>query len=186
MSITTDVRKYGETVLEQGKQVLDEARKPWYAAVGAGDLAYDRLQKQLTQLPTEVQERLRRLRGTAGELDPTQLRTAVGTAAGQAKETYVAYTGLAREQFESLAHRGELVVRRLRRSPEVREAFDKAEDLISEAGDKVSEAGDKVSRAGDKVAQAEDKMTKPGPVKTAAPRRTSATRKPPAKRTTKS
>ena len=185
MPITDDVRKYGETVLEQGKQALDEARKPWYAAVGASDLAYDRIQKQVAQLPTEVQERLRRLRGTAGELDGIHLRAAVGTAAEQAKETYVAYTGLAREQYESLAHRGELVVRRLRRSPEVREAFDKAEDLISETGDKVSEAGDKVSRAGDKVAQAEDKVTKPGEMKTAAPRRTTA-RKAPAKRAVKS
>ena len=164
MSISTDVRKYRETVLEQGKQALDEARKPWYAAVGAGDLAYDRIQQQLTQLPAEVQGQLRRFRATAGELDAAHLKAAVG----QAKETYVAYTGLAREQFESLAHRGELVVRRLRRSPEVRGAFDTAEGLISDAGRKVG--------------QAEDAVTKPGPVKTAAPRRSTA-RKAPASRT---
>lgn len=169
MSITTDVRKYGETVIEQGKQALDEARKPWYAAVGAGDLAYDRLQKQLTELPTEVQARVRQLRGT--EIDAGQLRSVVGTAAEQAKEVYVSYTGLAREQYESLAHRGELVVRRLRRSPEVQEAFDKAEGVLATAGAKVG--------------QAEDKVTNPGAVKTAAPRRTTA-RKAPAKRTTKS
>ena len=168
MSISTDVRKYGETVIEQGKQALDEARKPWYAAVGAGDLAYDRIQQQLTQLPAEVQGQLRRVRATAGELDAEHLKAAVGTAAGPAKETYVAYTGLAREQFESLAHRGELVVRRLRRSPEVRGAFDTAEGLISDAGRKVG--------------QAEDAVTKPGPVKTAAPRRSTA-RKAPASRT---
>jgi hypothetical protein len=168
MFLSTDVRKYGETVLEQGKQALDEARKPWYAAVGAGDLAYDRIQQQLTQLPAEVQDQLRRFRASAGELDAAHLKAAVGTAAGQAKETYVAYTGLAREQFETLAHRGELVVRRLRRSPEVREAFDKAEGLISDAGHKVG--------------QADDAVTKPGPVKTAAPRRSTA-RKAPAKRT---
>jgi hypothetical protein len=167
MSITTDVRKYGETVLEQGKQALDEARKPWFAAVGAGDLAYGRVQKQLTQLPGELQVQLRRLRETAGEIDAAHLRDAVGTAAGQAREVYVAYTDLARERYEELAHRGELVVRRLRRSPEVSDAFDKAEELISEAGEKVE--------------QAEEKVTKPGPAKT-APRGTSA-RKAPAKRT---
>jgi hypothetical protein len=166
MSITTDVRKYRETVLEQSKQALDEARKPWYAAVGASDLAYDRIQKQLTQLPVEVQGQLRRLRGTAGELDAAHVRAAVGTAAGQARETYAAYTGLVREQYESLAHRGELVVRRLRRSPEVRGAFGKAEELISEAGEKVE--------------QAEEKVTKPGPRRT-APRSTTAG-KAPAKR----
>lgn len=169
MSITTDVRKYGETVLEQGKQALDEARKPWYAAVGAGDLAYDRIQKQLTELPTEVQARLRQLRAT--DLDASRVRSVVDSAAGQAKEAYVSYTGLAREQYESLAHRGELVVRRLRRSPEVQEAFEAAEGVIAATGDKVG--------------QAEDKVTKPGAIKTAAPRRTTA-RKAPAKRTAKS
>ena len=168
MSITTDVRKYGETVLEQGKQALDEARKPWYAAVGASDLAYARLQTQLTQLPVELQGQLRRLRSGAGELDAAHLRDAVGTVAGQARETYGAYTDLARERYEDLAHRGELVVRRLRRRPEVREAFDKAEALISEAGQKVE--------------QAEEKVTKPGPRRT-APRTTA--RKAPARRTAK-
>jgi hypothetical protein len=159
MSITTDVRKYGETVLEQSKQALDEARKPWYAAVGVSDLAYDQLQKQLTQLPTELQNQLRRLRANAGELDAAQLREAVDTAAVQAKEAYATYTGQARERYESLAHRGELVVRRLRRSPEVRGAFDKAEELIAETGHQVE--------------QAEEKVTKPGPRRT-APRSTTA------------
>src|SRR3954447_24298736 len=163
MSVTTDVRK---TVVEQGKQALDEARKPWYAAVGVSDLAYGRLQQQLTQLPTEVQDRLRRLRANAGEIDAAHVRDAVGTAAVQAKEVYAAYTDQVREQYETLAHRGELVVRRLRRNPEVHGAFDKAEALISDAGRKVEDA--------------EDAVTKPGPQKT-APRPTRA-RKAPAKR----
>lgn len=167
MSITTDMRKYGETVVEQGKIALDEARKPWYAAVGASDLAYDRLQRQLTQLPTEVQDRLRRLRANAGDLDAAHLRDAVDTAAGQAKEVYASYTAQAKDRYEALAHRGELVVRRLRRSSEVREAFDKAEELISAAGEKVEEA--------------DEKVTKPGRPTTAVPSRTSA-RKAPAKR----
>ena len=167
MSITTDMRKYGETVVEQSKIALDEARKPWYAAVGASDLAYDRLQRQLTQLPTEVQDRLRRLRANTGDLDAGQLRAAVGTAAGQAKQAYAAYTGQAKERYETLAHRGELVVRRLRRSPEVREAFGKAEELVSATGQKVEEA--------------DEKVTKPGRPTTAAPRGTTA-RKAPAKR----
>jgi hypothetical protein len=163
MSITTEVRK---SVVEQGKQALDEARKPWYAAVGASDLAYGRLQKQLAQLPTEVQERVRRLRANAGEIDAAHLRDAVGTAAVQAKEVYAAYTDQVREQYETLAHRGELVVRRLRRSPEVHGAFEKAEALISDAGRKVEDA--------------EDAVTKPGPQQT-APRSTRA-RKAPARR----
>jgi len=163
MPSTTDVRK---TVLEQSKLALDEARKPWYAAVGVSNLAYDQLQRQLTQLPVEVQAQLRRLRENAAELDAARLRDAASSVTDQALEAYTSYTGQARERYESLAHRGELVVRRLRRSPEVRGAFGKAEELISEAGQKVE--------------QADEQVTRPGPRKT-APRGTSA-RKAPAKR----
>ena len=168
MPITTDMRKYGETVREQGKVALDEARKPWYAAVGAGDLAYGQLSQQLTQLPVEVQARLRRLQSGAGQIDAAHLRSAVETAAQQAVGAYGAYATQARETYESLAHRGELVVRRLRRSPEVKETFSKAEGLVTEAGQA--------------VATAEEKVTKPGPVTTGRP---ATSRKAPAKRTAK-
>jgi hypothetical protein len=148
MSISTDVRKYGETVLEQGKVALDEARKPWYAAVGAGELAYGQLQAQLTQLPTEVQARLRALQSVPGQLDAAQLRGVVGTAAEQARGTAELYATQARETYESLAHRGELVVRRLRRSPEVKSAFEKAEELVAETGATVEKAEEAVTRPG--------------------------------------
>jgi len=164
--ITTDVRKYGETVLEQGKVALDEARKPWFAAVGAGELAYG----QLSQLPTEVQARLRKLQTEAVNLDP---KDAVQIATGKAIGAYGQYAAQAKETYESLAHRGELVVRRLRRSPEVRSAFDRAEEIVADAGQT--------------VAAAEDKVTKPGPVTTRKPAsaRGADARKAPAKRTTK-
>lgn len=145
MSISTDVRKYGETVLEQGKVALDEARKPWYAAVGAGELAYGQLQ---AQLPTEVQARLRALQSVPGQLDATQLRGAVETAAEQARGAAETYATQARETYESLAHRGELVVRRLRRSPEVQGVFAKAEELVAETGETVEKAEEKVTRPG--------------------------------------
>lgn len=168
MPITTDVRKYGETVLEQGKVALDEARKPWYAAVGAGELAVG----QLAQLPAELQVRLRKLQAEAGAFDP---KDAVQTATGRARGAYGTAAARAQETYESLAHRGELVVRRLRRSPEVRSAFDRAEEIVADAGDTVSAA--------------EDKVTKPGPASTrkpAAARATTTTaRKAPTKRTPK-
>jgi len=145
MPISTDVRKYGETVLEQGKVALDEARKPWYAAVGATDLAYGQLRGQLKELPAEAQARLRSLQSGAGQIDTAHLRGAVETATTQAREAYGAYLTQARETYESLAHRGELVVRRLRRSPEVRGAFDKAEELLSDAEATVERTEQKVT-----------------------------------------
>lgn len=145
MPISTEVRKYRETVLEQGKVALDEARKPWYAAVGATDLAYGQLREQLKDLPAEAQARLRSLQSGAGQLDTAQLRGAVGTATTQAREAYGAYLTQVRDSYESLAHRGELVVRRLRRSPEVRAQFDKAEELLSDAERAVETAEQKVT-----------------------------------------
>jgi hypothetical protein len=159
MAITDEVRKYGETVLEQGKVALDEARKPLYAVVGAGEQAVG----QLVQLPAEVQARLR----SARQLDPAAVRTAVGNAAG-------AYGTYARETYDSLAHRGELVVRRLRRSEVVENAFDATEDVVADAGQAVAEA--------------EAKVTKPGRTTTRKPAaaRTAPARKAPAKRTSTS
>jgi cell division septation protein DedD len=179
MPITDDVRKYGETVLEQGRLALDEARKPWYAAVGAGELAASQLQAQLSQLPAEVQARIRKLQHN-GQFDPAVVRQAVENATAEGLKAYGTYAAQAKETYETLAHRGELVVRRLRRSPEVTETFEKAQDLVAEA------AGT--------VAVAEEKVTKPGPTTTrkpAAPKSSTAkatattARKAPAKRTPK-
>ena len=170
MPITDDVRKYGGTVLEQGKVALDEARKPWYAAVGAGELAFG----QLSQLPAEVQTRLRKLQSVPAQLDPTAVRGAVETVTAEGLKAYGAYATHAREAYESLAHRGELVVRRVRRSPEVRETFEAAQELVADAGQT--------------VAAAEDAVTKPGPTRTrkpaaAKPASPTTARKAPAKRT---
>jgi hypothetical protein len=145
----TDIRKYGETA-------LDEARKPWLAAVGATDLAYDRLRKQLEELPAE----LRRVREGATGLD---VRAAANTAAGQAREVYATTVSTARETYETLAHRGDLVVRRLRRRPEVREGFEKAEQVLADAEKTVAQAEEKVTRP----------ARKPAPRKT-TPRKTAA------------
>lgn len=184
MPITDDVRKYGETVLEQGKVALDEARKPWYAAVGAGELAASQLQAQLTQLPAEVQAGLRKLQQNGMQFDPAVVREAVENATAEGLKAYGTAAAQARETYETLAHRGELVVRRLRRSSEVTETFEKAQELVGNAAE----------TAAGTVAAAEDKVTKPGkPVtrKPAVPKATPAkatpatARKAPAKRTPK-
>lgn len=173
MPITDEVRKVGETVLEQGKVALDEARKPWYAVVGAGELAAGQLQQQLTQLPAEVQARIRKLQ--TGQFDPAVVREAVENATAEGLKAYGTYAAQALQTYETLAHRGELVVRRLRRSPEVTETFEKAQQLVAEAGET--------------VAAAEEKVTEPGPATTrkpAAAKKAATPRKAPAKRAPKS
>jgi hypothetical protein len=127
MPTGTDVRKYGETVLEQGRAALDEARKPLLAAVGATNLAFDQLRAQLRDLPGETQEQLRKLQDRAGTLDRTKVRKAVEEYAGQARDTY-----------GTLARRGEKVVRQLRRDPRVRNAFAETEELVERAEETVT------------------------------------------------
>ena len=141
MPITDEVRKRRETALEQGKVAIDGARKPWYAAVGASNLAYVRL----SELQGEVQSRVQKLQAGSRDLDRSTLRKA-----------YDGYVAQARETYESLAHRGEIVVRRLRRSHEVKETFERAEHVVAEAG-----------RV---VATADEKVTHPGPMTTTAHR----------------
>jgi hypothetical protein len=168
MMITDEVRKYRATVLEQGKVALEEARKPWYAAVGAGELAY----VQLSQLPVEVQTRVRKLQSGGRQIDAATLRSAVENAAEHAAGAYGTYAAQARDTYESLAHRGEIAVRRLRRSPEVRQTFEKAGDAVAEAGKAVSTA--------------EHTVTEPGrPTTRKAPAKTAPARKAPAKRAPK-
>jgi exonuclease VII small subunit len=151
MPITDDVRRYGETVLEQGKVALDEARKPWYAAVGAGELAASQLQAQLAQLPAEVQAGIRRLQQGGMQFDPAVVRETVENATAEGLKVYGTAAAQAKETYETLAHRGELVVRRLRRSSEVTETFEKAQELVAEAGETVAAAEDKVTKPGKPV-----------------------------------
>lgn len=180
MPITDDVRKYGETFLEQGKVALDEARKPWYAAVGAGELAASQLQAQLAQLPAEVEARVRKLQASGKQLDPAVVREAVENATAEGLKAYGTAAAQARETYETLAHRGELVVRRLRRSSEVTETFEKVQELVSDAAGTVAAAEEKVTKPGKPVTR------KPAAPKASTAKATPGTaRKAPAKRTPK-
>lgn len=138
MPVSTDTRTYRETVVEQGKAALSEARKPLLAAVGATNLAYGQLRTQLKELPAETQVQLRKLQDEAqvqlkrlqdraqdraATLDPAQVSTKV-------RKTVEEYTAQARETYDTLAHRGDKVVRRLRRDRRVRNAFADTEELV--------------------------------------------------------
>jgi hypothetical protein len=153
MSTSTDVRKYADTVLEQGRVALGEARKPLYAWVGATDLAYGRVRSQLMELPEVTQARVRmlqaRAQGGVPALDRAQVtarvRQALESYAMQAREAYDTYRGQAREQYETLSHRGEAVVDRLRQRPEVRAAFARTERLLGRGEKAVGEAEEQVT-----------------------------------------
>jgi heparin binding hemagglutinin HbhA len=164
MPTSTDVKKYGETVLEQGKVAISEARKPLLAAVGATNLALDQLRAQLKDLPAETQEQLKRLQDRlqdrAATLDRVRVRKAVEEYAEQARETY-----------DTLAKRGERVVRRLRRDPQVRNAFAETEELVERTEELVT--GKPASTAPTTTAPATS-TTRRAPARKAPARKTTA------------
>lgn len=146
MPAGTDTRHYREAVLEQGKAALTEARKPLFAAVGATNLAYDQLRSQLRELPDQTQEQLRRLQDEAQsqlkklqdragdravELTPAQL-------SARLRKIVEEYAAQARENYVTLAHRGEKVVAKLRRDRRVRELFAGTEEFVERTEEAVT------------------------------------------------
>jgi hypothetical protein len=137
MPASTDFRKYGETLREQSKTAIEEARKPLFAAVGATNYAIDQLLTQLRDWPTETQARVKKLSDDAqtqlrtlrersgeraGKLDPAQVRKAFEDAAEQAKDRY-----------ETFSSRGEKIVQQLRKDPKIKHLFADAEQLVRDA-----------------------------------------------------
>jgi len=118
MPITNDVRKRGEKLVEQGKTTLADSSKPFYALVGANDLAVEKLRDQLTQLQTrgtKLQERIvalpqeyKALPETVKTL-PTVVKTYADTWSGKATEVY-----------GELTERGEKIVAQIRRKPAIK------------------------------------------------------------------
>jgi heparin binding hemagglutinin HbhA len=180
MPTSTDVRKYTDTVLEQGKAAIGEARKPFLAWVGATDLAYDRLRAQLKDLPAETQARVKKLQertqGGVPSLDPVQMtarvRQAVETYATQARDAYGSYREQAREQYDMLSHRGEVAVRRLRRRPELRAAFARTERFLDRTETLVEDAEEEVTgRPAGQSAQARKAPARKAPARKSTPTR---------------
>jgi hypothetical protein len=140
MPATTDFRKYGETLREQSKTAIEEARKPLFAAVGATNYAFDQLRTQLREWPTDTQARVKKLsddaqaqlrqlreRSSGVKLDPAQVRKAFEDAAEQA-----------RDRYETFTSRGEKIVEQLRRDPKIKHLFGDAERAVREAEEAVT------------------------------------------------
>jgi heparin binding hemagglutinin HbhA len=164
MPITADVRKAREAVMDQSKAVLEDARKPLYAVVGAGDLAVSRTASQLRELPadyqsavdirvkqvrtriedlrTDVLTRITELRGRATELQGRATDTAgkAFVTPSELKSRVETYLDKAKEVYEDLAARGEKVVTKVSDRPAVKSVVDRAETLFDRAGDTVEDA----------------------------------------------
>ena len=125
MRSTVDVRKYGETMREQGKTSIEEARKLMHAWVGVTDLAYQRVLGELKDLDAKAQ------------MEKLQARARKLTVADVRKQ--------ARTSYADLAKRGEKVIRDLRRRPQTRLVFTRTEKALKDTEKRVEEAEEHVT-----------------------------------------
>lgn len=175
MSISTDIKQYGDIATEQSRYALTGVRKYAYAVVGASDLVVSRAAVRGKQLADRTQEI------ASGQVAPTDVRKAV--------EGYLSAAGeQAMTVYSQLSRRGQAVVHELRKDPRFQRVIFRAEDAVDAVEDTVEDLLDEVDTgvedAKDAVAEGAD--TTRATVRKAAARNTNArkstTRKAPARK----
>lgn len=146
---TEDVRKAGEQVSAALTAVLEQAKTPLLAALGAGDLAGKALTEALTKARTQVNERAEAARtavddlpGLREKLDPSELRKLVET-----------YTTAASNLYSYLAEHGEETLEKLREQPQVKVVLDQVGDLQNRADDVLGQIARRTRSVGEKAAE---------------------------------
>ncbi len=146
---TEDVRKAGEQVSAAFTAVLEQAKTPLLAALGAGDLAGKALTEALTKARTQVNERAEAARtavdelpGLREKLDPSELRKLVET-----------YTTAAANLYSYLAEHGEETLEKLREQPQVKVVLDQVGDLQNRADDVLGQIARRTRSVGEKAAE---------------------------------
>ena len=147
---TEDVRKAGEQAAAAFAAILEQAKTPLLAALGAGDLAGKALTDALTKARTEVNERAEAARtavddlpGLREKLDPSELRKLLDT-----------YTTAAASLYTYLAEHGEETLEKLREQPQVKIVLDQVGDLQNRADDVLGNIARRTRSAGEKAAEA--------------------------------
>ncbi len=105
MSFLTDLRSVSENVLEQVADRFSDLPRPLLAAIGAGDMAVERLaelrESIQVQLPNLSTSRLSDVRGAAGDM-PARAQKAAGDVAGSLQRLAAEAPDKARELIEEL------------------------------------------------------------------------------------
>jgi heparin binding hemagglutinin HbhA len=142
---TEDVRKAGEQVSAAVVAVLEQAKTPLLAALGAGDLAGKALTEALTKARTQVNERAEAARTAVDDLpklDASELRKLVDT-----------YTTAAANLYGYLAEHGEETLEKLREQPQVKVVLEQVGDLQNRADDVLGNIARRTRSTGEKVAE---------------------------------
>jgi heparin binding hemagglutinin HbhA len=170
---TIDVRKAGEQARAAVTSVFEQARTPFLAALGAGDVATQAVLDAVTKARAQVGERAGQARaavddlpsdmaGLRGRLDPAEVRKLVEQ-----------YADAAIKLYQYLSEHGEETLDRLRSQPQVKKAveqFDqaaqaaqqRAESAVGDARELADEVLGKVGRrtrsTGEKTARATEQV----------------------------
>ena len=146
---TEDVRKAGEQAAHAFAVVLEQAKTPLLAALGAGDLAGKALTEALTKARTQVNERAEAARtavddlpGLREKLDPSELRKLLDT-----------YTTAASNLYSYLAEHGEETLEKLREQPQVKTVLEQVGDLQHRADDVLGQIARRTRSVGEKAAE---------------------------------
>jgi heparin binding hemagglutinin HbhA len=147
---TEDVRKAGEQVSAAVTAILEQAKTPLLAALGAGDLAGKALTEALARARTQVNERAEAARtavdelpGLREKLDPSELRKLLDT-----------YTSAAANLYSYLAEHGEETLDKLREQPQVKVVLEQVGDLQHRADDVLGSIARRTRSVGEKAAEA--------------------------------
>lgn len=146
-----------DDVTKQTNQVLEEARTPLLAVLGAGDIAAHAVADTVTKVREQLNERAEAARSDLndlGKVDTDELRNRVDGYAESAKQVY-----------GYLAERGEDALGRLRTQPGVQQAWtqveqaqDRVENAVGDAREVADDVLGRVTRAtrsgGEKAAEA--------------------------------
>jgi heparin binding hemagglutinin HbhA len=144
-----DVRKAGEQAAAAVTAVLEQAKTPLLATLGASDLAGRAIADALTKARTQVNERAEAARtavdelpGLREKLDVSELRKLLDT-----------YTTAASNLYNYLAERGEETLEKLREQPQVKQVLDQVGDLQNRVDDVLGTIGRRTRSAGEKAAE---------------------------------
>ncbi len=142
---------------------IDQAKTPLLAAIGAGDFALNSVRGAVTDARSRAEERVEttrdRVSAIPDEID--ELRSKL--APEELRRVAEAYVQAAASIYVSLAERGEEAVSRVRKQPQVEQAFERAEGARGDAKDLTDEVLGTVARqtrsVGERAARATERVT---------------------------
>lgn len=124
-----DVNKAREQATKTIGGAVEQARTPFMAALGAGDLAANAVVDTLSKVRAQINARTESARAGVQELPTnlTELRSKLDPS--ELRKVADTYTQSARDYYGKLANRGEDALGRLREQPQVQRAWSQVENV---------------------------------------------------------